>query len=115
MDLASEQCAPPNKSAPPFTRREIFDLLPEIPDWSLEGGYLVRVFEFGTFPECLRFIQELAAFSAPQEHYPDIAIRRSREVTVSWYSYASGGLTRNDFIMAARLSQKLAFRQGGAI
>jgi 4a-hydroxytetrahydrobiopterin dehydratase len=115
MDLTSERCTPRSQSVPPFTRREIFDLLPQVSDWLLKDGHLIQIFEFRTFSECLQFVQGLAAFAASEEHYPDIAICRGREVTVSWYTYASGGLTRNDFIMAARLSHKLASHQGGAI
>jgi 4a-hydroxytetrahydrobiopterin dehydratase len=33
-------------------------------------------------------------------------------VDVAWYTYAIGGLSRNDFIMAARLSEWLRSRQG---
>ncbi len=50
-----------------------------------------------------------------ENHIPDISIRMGRIVDVAWYTYAIGGLSRNDFIMAARLSEWLRYRQGGTL
>jgi len=33
-------------------------------------------------------------------------MRESRFVTLSWYTYPAGGLTLNDFIMAAKMNAK---------
>jgi len=42
--------------------------------------------------------QEIARFSARENHFPDIGIHKGRIVDVAWYTYAIGGLSRNDFI-----------------
>ncbi|KUG20646.1 pterin-4-alpha-carbinolamine dehydratase [hydrocarbon metagenome] len=115
MDLASEQCLPDGPGRPPLTRREVFDLLHEVPGWSLEGGYLVRRFDCKTIPASLEFVTDLIDLAGREGHYPDISIQRERLVEVAWYTYPSGGLTRNDFIMAARLNDRISFRQGGAL
>jgi len=39
-------------------------------------------------------------------HYPEMCITGQRNVTVSLYTHASGGLTRNDFILAAKITEK---------
>jgi 4a-hydroxytetrahydrobiopterin dehydratase len=43
--------------------------------------------------------------AAQEGHYPDICITESRHVEVSFYTYPAGGLTLNDFIMAAKLNE----------
>jgi len=49
-------------------------------------------------------MNEIATLGIQEGHMPDITLRESRYVTVSFYTYAAGGLTRNDFIMAAKVS-----------
>ncbi|WP_292519088.1 4a-hydroxytetrahydrobiopterin dehydratase [Methanoculleus sp.] len=115
MDLSSEATRPDVADTAPLTRREIADLLLEVPDWSLEDGRLSARFACKGFSEALHFLGEIAAFAAREKHLPDIGIRENRIVDVAWYTYAIGGLSRNDFIMAARLSERLRSRQGGTL
>lgn len=115
MDLASEPIRPFTPGTTPLTRREVATLLRGVADWSLEDGRLVRRFPCGTFSDCLAFVRDLGDLAAYENHLPDIGIREGRYVDVSWYSYAAGGLTMNDFAMAARLSERIRSRQGGAL
>ncbi len=112
MDLSSEAISPDVADTAPLTRREIADLLPEVPDWSLEDGRLCARFACKEFCDAVTFLREVAVFSARENHLPDIGIRKGRFVDVAWCTYAVGGLSRNDFIMAARLSEWLRSRQG---
>jgi 4a-hydroxytetrahydrobiopterin dehydratase len=61
------------------------------------------------------FLNEIAAFAAREDHPPDLGIHAARFVDVAWYTYAIGGLSRNDFVMAARLSEWLRYRQGALL
>jgi 4a-hydroxytetrahydrobiopterin dehydratase len=45
-------------------------------------------------------------FSQQEGHLPDVNLRETRIVEVSYYTYPAGGLTWNDFIMAAKLNGK---------
>ena len=113
MDLSSEAISPDVADTAPLTRREIADLAPEIPEWSLEDGHISARFACKGFNEAVMFLREIVIFSARENHLPDIGIHEGRFVDVAWYTYAIGGLSRNDFIMAARLSEWLRCRQGG--
>ncbi|NLZ30259.1 MAG: 4a-hydroxytetrahydrobiopterin dehydratase [Methanomicrobiales archaeon] len=115
MDLSSEPISPDVADTAPLTRREIVDLLPEVPGWSLEDGRLAARFVCKDFCDAVEFFQEIVRFSSREGHLPDISISRGRVVDVAWYTYAIGGLSRNDFIMAARLSGWLWCRQGGVL
>lgn len=107
MVLSSESISPDVTDTAPLTRREIADLLPEVPGWSLEDRRLCARFSCAGFSEAVALVRYIAAFSSQENHLPDIAIRMGRYVDVTWYTYAIGGLSRNDFIMAARLSGML--------
>ncbi len=112
MDLSSEAISPDVADTAPLNRREIADLLPEVPEWSLEDGRLSARFACKEFDNAVTFLNEVAGFAAREDHLPDIGIHKGRFVDVAWYTYAIGGLSRNDFIMAARLSGWLRVRQG---
>jgi 4a-hydroxytetrahydrobiopterin dehydratase len=112
MELASMTCTPHIGGICPLTRKEVFDLRQEVPGWSLTNGHLQRRFSLKTFQECLDFIGEIAKLAAQQGHFPDIGITEQRYVDISWYTYSCGGLTINDFIMAAKLNAREFSRSG---
>jgi len=112
MELASMTCTPNVQGICPLTRKEVFDLRREVPGWSLADGHLLRRFSLKTFQECMDFVGEIAELAAGQGHFPDVAITEQRYVDISWYSYACGGLTLNDFIMAAKINAREFSRSG---
>jgi 4a-hydroxytetrahydrobiopterin dehydratase len=106
MELAQKKCSTYRIGSPPLTRKEIFDLMGDVPGWSLENGHLIRNFEFDNSGQCAEFFNEVLALSTEEGHIPDICMKESRFVEVSYYTYPAGGLTLNDFIMAAKLNTR---------
>lgn len=104
MELAQEKCTAYRAGSPPITRKEALALANRVPGWSLENGRLTRRFGLPDSSLCVEFVNRVAALGIQEGHMPDITLRESRYVTVSFYTYAAGGLTRNDFIMAAKVS-----------
>jgi 4a-hydroxytetrahydrobiopterin dehydratase len=82
------------------------ELLKAVPGWSLSEGHISRQYSFNNSTECLSFINDIIGFSQQEGHLPDITMTEGRVVGVSFYTYPAGGLTWNDFIMAAKLNQK---------
>ena len=111
MDLAQEKCSTYKAGSPPLTRKDTMELLGQVPGWSLQGGHLVRTFTFPDPAAGIAFLSEVAGFAVKDGHIPDLAVREGRFVEVSLYTYAAGGLTMNDFIMAAKLSARGASPQ----
>ena len=104
MELAQQKCTTYRVGSPPLTRKETFELLGEVPGWSLANGHLTRVFELDDSDRCVEFFIEVMALSSQEGHIPDICMKESRFVEISYYTYLAGGLTLNDFIMAAKLN-----------
>ena len=104
MELAQMKCTPYKAGSPPLIRKEIMDLLKRVPGWSLHDGHLTRTFTFPDAASCITFFSEIAGFSAGEGHFPDLCMKEGRFVEVSFYTYLAGGLTLNDFIMAAKLN-----------
>jgi 4a-hydroxytetrahydrobiopterin dehydratase len=104
MELAQQKCTTYRVGSPPLTRKETFELLGEVPGWSIANGHLNRKFELDDSDRCVEFFIEVMALSSQEGHIPDIFMKESRYVEISYYTYLAGGLTLNDFIMAAKLN-----------
>jgi 4a-hydroxytetrahydrobiopterin dehydratase len=79
---------------------EIKTKLKKIPEWDLEGKRLLRTLEFDGFEEAVDFVNEVAEIAEKYGHHPDIDIRYNK-VTLSLTTHSAGGLTDEDFSVAA--------------
>jgi len=104
MELAQQKCTTYKAGSPPLTRKETIELLGQIPGWSLQNGHIARTFTLPDAATCIAFISEIAALATEEGHFPDLCMKESRFVEVSFYTYPAGGLTKNDFVMAAKLN-----------
>ena len=108
MELAQQKCSTYKPGSPPLTRKEILEFLTQVPGWVLKNGHISKSFTLADAPACIAFFGEIAALATEEGHFPDICIKESRHVEVSLFTYPAGGLTVNDFIVAARLNAKTA-------
>ncbi len=102
MELAQKKCTTYRAGSPPLTRKEVMELLGQVPGWTLHSGHITRTFEQEDAASCIAFFNEVTALSTEEGHFPDICMKESRFVEVSLYTYPAGGLTLNDFIIAAK-------------
>jgi len=106
MELAQKKCSTYKPGSPPITRKDTVELLKEVPGWSLDNGHLTRTFTFEDSEASIAFLNEVIALSTEEGHIPDLALREGKFVDVGYYTYPAGGLTLNDFIMAAKVNEK---------
>jgi 4a-hydroxytetrahydrobiopterin dehydratase len=102
-DLAKQHCEPCEKGTPPLSEQEAAALGSEVPDWERDGNRtLKREFSFANFRDAFGFVARAALLAEAEQHHPDIELgwgRAAFELT----THAASGLTRNDFVMAARI------------
>ncbi|MER5867937.1 4a-hydroxytetrahydrobiopterin dehydratase [Kitasatospora sp. NPDC002040] len=80
--------------------------LAALPDWTREGGSIVRTAETASFPTAVAVVGTVALAAEELDHHPDIDIRwRTLRFVLSTHS--AGGLTGLDLAMAARIDQAL--------
>jgi len=106
MDLAERKCTTYKAGSPPLTRKETNELLAQVSGWKLAEGHLTRAYELADAAKCIEFFNDVMNLAMQEGHIPDFSMRESKYVTVSFYTYPAGGLTMNDFIMAAKLNVK---------
>jgi 4a-hydroxytetrahydrobiopterin dehydratase len=88
----------------PLTRQEAAEFAEEIPKWRRGEKSLEREFKFRNFREALDFINEVADAAEEEGHHPDIHIYYN-QVRLELTTHKVGGLTRNDFILAAKIDE----------
>jgi len=106
--LTEKHCVPCEVGTQPFDPATINGLLPMVPKWKLENTTkIVRSFRFKNFIESMRFINEVARLAEAEGHHPDIFVSYSY-VRISLTTHNIGGLSENDFIVAAKIDEILA-------
>jgi 4a-hydroxytetrahydrobiopterin dehydratase len=106
--LARETCVPCHGGTPKLEWDEIDSLRRELGNgWSVSPGHhLEREFTFPDFAEALAFTNRVGAIAEGQGHHPAIHLEWGR-VRLEIWTHAIDGLSRNDFVLAAKIDQSL--------
>lgn len=83
---------------------EIASRLASIPKWQVQSGELVRIFNWPDFTAALAFVNRVGLIAENAGHHPDIEIRYNR-VRLALVTHDAGGLTANDFNLAAEIDK----------
>jgi 4a-hydroxytetrahydrobiopterin dehydratase len=106
--LAERHCVACEPGTPPLPQAEVGRLLTQLDGWEVEetGGHLqlVKTYKFKGFMPGVDFVNRIARIAEEEDHHPDLFLRYG-EVTVQLWTHAAGGLTENDFILAAKIDE----------
>jgi 4a-hydroxytetrahydrobiopterin dehydratase len=108
MSLKDQHCVELKKGTPALGEARIAELLPQLAGWSAEPPSpgqeraLRKSFSFPDFVGSMAFINRLATVAEAEQHHPDFSVHYNR-VDVSSWTHTVGGLSENDFILAAKL------------
>ncbi|MEN9657488.1 MAG: hypothetical protein RL571_953 [Pseudomonadota bacterium] len=98
MSLNTENCI---DDAAKLSEVEAEMLSTDLQDWIVTETYLEKTFRFKNFYETMGFVNALAWMANQQDHHPDLDVSYSR-CRVRWSTHSANGISRNDFICAAR-------------
>ena len=87
-----------------LSEQQISAELAKLDGWSVVNGNLHRVFEFKDFSEAFSFMTRVALAAEKMDHHPDWS-NSWNKVTVDLSTHSAGGLTQNDFDLAAKIQQ----------
>lgn len=107
-NLADAQIILSKKGDPPMMADEAALLLQEVPGWSItsENGAdkLVREYRFKDYLMIVDLCAKIGNMAEQVNHHPVMLVEWGK-LTVTWWTHVTGGLHRNDFIMAARCNR----------
>lgn len=87
-----------------MSKQEIAAGLSKLGGWSVVKGNLHRIFEFRDFTQAFGFMKRVAVAANRMDHHPDWS-NAYNKVTVDLSTHSAGGLTNNDFELAAKIQR----------
>jgi 4a-hydroxytetrahydrobiopterin dehydratase len=105
MDLTAKRCVPCEGGMPKLEPVRILELLREIPSWKAKDDKLCKSFEFKDFVTAMQFLNRVAELAEKEGHHPDFCVHGYNKVDFAIFTHAVGGLSDNDFILAAKIDQ----------
>ncbi|HEX8221384.1 MAG TPA: 4a-hydroxytetrahydrobiopterin dehydratase [Chloroflexia bacterium] len=104
--LTRRHCVPCEAGTPPIPPQDAERLAAQVPGWELrpDEQKLVRRFKFKDFKEAMAFVNRVADLAEAEGHHPDIHVSWNR-VRLELTTHAIKGLSENDFILAAKISE----------
>ena len=114
--LKDKHCVPCEGGVPALDEATSKLLLDEVSGWALraqagqpgEAGQpgqpaqITKRFEFADFLGAMAFVDKMAALAEREGHHPDFCVHYN-QVDVTLWTHAVGGLSENDFILAAKV------------
>ena len=76
--------------------------LKAVPEWKLNEKKIERKIVFKNFVLALEFVNDVGRLAETEQHHPDISIHYN-QVTFSSWTHTVGGLSTNDFVLAAKI------------
>jgi 4a-hydroxytetrahydrobiopterin dehydratase len=97
-------------SLPRLSDAETQSKLAELDGWQRGDNAIVKEFVLGGFTEATRFMADIAPIANAMDHHPDLQLYRYKRVKVILTTHSAGGLTQNDFELAAKIDALAAGR-----
>jgi 4a-hydroxytetrahydrobiopterin dehydratase len=103
--LATQRCVPCEGGEPPLAADAVRTLSVHVPQWRVtDQPRLAREFRFRDFKQAMAFVNRMADVAESEGHHPDFCVHWN-QVRVELWTHATGGLHRNDFILAAKIDE----------
>ena len=104
-ELTRKKCVPCEGGVPTLAEAEVDALLEGLPGWSKsEGGQRIRrEWRSRNFIAAIDFFNKVAQLAEAEGHHPDLHLVGYRNVAIEVWTHAIGGLSENDFILAAKI------------
>jgi 4a-hydroxytetrahydrobiopterin dehydratase len=101
--LAERKCIPCEGGVPPLAENEAAALLQQLGgEWHIvDSHHLEKSFRFKNFRRALDFTNSVGMIAEREGHHPDIHLSWGKVTLIIW-THVAGGLTENDFVLAAK-------------
>jgi 4a-hydroxytetrahydrobiopterin dehydratase len=103
--LASKACLPCEGGVARFDSAEARAQIASLPAWRLthDDTRIRRDWTLPDFRSAIRLANAIAALAEREQHHPDLHLEGYRRLWIEIHTHAIGGLSENDFILAAKI------------
>jgi 4a-hydroxytetrahydrobiopterin dehydratase len=105
--LAQKKCVPCEGGVPKYSRAEAEAQIKKLEGWRLthDGQRIRKDWTAKAFMPAIKFFNEVAKVAEEDQHHPDLHLEGYRNVWIELWTHAIGGLSENDFILAAKIDK----------
>ena len=105
--LVKKHCVPCEGGVPVVPPDEVARLLTDLPGWKLaeNGKRIRREWTVKNFLAGIDFFNRVGTLAEEEQHHPDLHLEGYRQVAIELWTHAIGGLSENDFILAAKIDR----------
>jgi 4a-hydroxytetrahydrobiopterin dehydratase len=114
-ELVRKKCSPCEGGVPPLSDDQARAFLVNVPGWELteDGQRIRRRWVAKNFVAGIDFFNKVAALAEQEGHHPDLHLEGYRNLAIELWTHSIGGLSENDFILAAKINElPIALRKG---
>ncbi len=106
-ELIAKKCRPCEGGVEPYSRDASVAQLEKLPGWRLtdDGQRIRKEWTVKNFMAGLDFFNRVAEVAEADGHHPDLHIAGYRNAAIELWTHAIGGLSENDFILAAKIDE----------
>ncbi len=106
-DLAKKKCKPCEGGVPKLSKSEALKYLSDLKNWVLSDDVKMihSEYKMKDFQAAVDFINKIAQVAESEDHHPDLHLTGYRNLVIEFSTHAIGGLSENDFILAAKIDQ----------
>lgn len=104
MRLTHKKCIPCEAGAPPMPPEEVKKYLTQVKSWYSDDHKIWKEFKFKDYIQTMGFVNKVALLAQEEGHHPDMEVHYNR-LRIELWTHAIGGLSENDFILAAKIDQ----------
>lgn len=109
IHLSEKKCVACEGGVLPLTYDQTRAYTDEVPNWfsyfeDMKGKYMSLEFECKDFKGAIEFINKIAELAETEGHHPAFSLVGSK-LLIRLSTYAIGGLSENDFIMASKIDK----------
>ncbi len=104
-ELVNMKCKPCEGGVAASTREETEAQLAHLPGWYVthEGQRIRKDWTVKNFMAGMDLFNKVAAIAEDDGHHPDFHLEGYRNLSIELWTHAIGGLSENDFILAAKI------------
>ena len=105
--LATKKCLPCEGGVAACSLTAAENQLQQLPGWQLthNGQRIRKEWTVKNFVAGMEFFQRVADLAEQEGHHPDLHLSSYRLVAIEIWTHAIGGLSENDFILAAKIDR----------
>ena len=105
--LREGKCKPCEGGVEKMTPNEAIRQLGQVEGWQLSSDQtsIHKSWTRKHFKDAMAFLNRVAEIAEAEQHHPDLHLTGYRHVRIALMTHAIGGLSENDFILAAKIDQ----------